>query len=67
LCGLSFVGQSLRVYYGDIATGTIVPPLEDHIEEAWNIDLLSPEGFAKMKEVVREVVDSLSLSTCVCI
>lgn len=67
LCGLSFVGPSLRVYYGDVATGTIVPPLEDHIEEVWNIDILSPEGFAKMKEVVREVVDSLSLKTCVCL
>ena len=37
LMGLSFVGPSLRVYCGDVATGTIIPPSEDHIEEAWRV------------------------------
>lgn len=58
LWGLSFVGPSLRVYRGDVATGTVVPPLDDHIEEAWNIDILSPAGFMKMKEIVRDVADA---------
>src|SRR6266568_3715536 len=58
LFGLSFVGPSLRVYCGDVATGTIVPPSEDHIEEAWEINILSSAGFTKMKEVVRDVVDA---------
>jgi len=58
LWGLSFVGPSLRVYCADVNTDTIVPPLEDHIEEAWNIDILSPAGFAKMKEIVRDVMDA---------
>jgi hypothetical protein len=30
--------------------------LEDHIEDAWNTRILSPAGFAKMKEIVREVI-----------
>ena len=56
--GLSFVGPSLRVYCGDVAIGTVVPPLDDHIEEAWNIDILSPVGFMRMKKIVRDVVDA---------
>jgi hypothetical protein len=56
LWGLSFVGSSLRVYCGDIETHTVVPPAEDLVEGAWNIETLSPVGFALIKEIVREVV-----------
>ncbi len=58
LWGLSFVGPYLRVYRGDVATGSITTPLGDCLEEAWNIDFLSPEGFATIKEIVGDIVDS---------
>ena len=58
LWGLSFVGPTLRVYHGDVTTGTIVPPSDGHLEEAWNIDTFSPAGFAKIKAIVKDVVDS---------
>ncbi len=61
LWGMSFVGTALRVYCGDVTTGSVVPPSEDHLEQAWNIDLLSPEGFAKVKQIVKLVQDSALL------
>lgn len=59
--GLSFVGTALRVYCGDVTTGSVVPPSEDHFEHAWNVDLLSPEGFAEVKQVVKLVQDNTRL------
>ena len=56
LWGLSFVGPYLRVYRGDVGTGSIITPLEDCLEEAWNIDFLSPEGFATIKEIIGDIV-----------
>ena len=53
-----FVGPTLRFYHGDVVTGTIVPPSDGHLEEAWNIDTFSPAGFAKIKAIVKDVVDS---------
>ena len=56
LWGLSFVGPYLRVYHGDVATGKITTPGEEHLEEAWNISFLSPEGFATIQEIVGVIV-----------
>jgi hypothetical protein len=61
LWGMSFVGTALRVYYGDVTTGSVVPPSEDHLDQAWNIDLLSAEGFAKVKQIVKLVQNSALL------
>ncbi len=57
----------LRVYCGTLATETIEPDfvprpspsriLPRHfLEGAWDIDILSPEGFNKMKEIVTDVL-----------
>jgi len=59
--GMSFVGTALRIYCGDVTTGSVVPPSEDNLEQAWNIDLLSPEGFAEVKQVAKLVQDSARL------
>ncbi|KAN0118110.1 hypothetical protein V8E52_005371 [Russula decolorans] len=69
LWGLSLLGTSLRVYCGTVATETIEPdfvPLSrpsprrilprDFLEGAWDIDILSPEGFNKMKEIITDVL-----------
>ncbi|KAF6753129.1 hypothetical protein DFP72DRAFT_1011162 [Ephemerocybe angulata] len=64
LWGLSLLGTSLRVYCGDVATGVIEPVSEDppsplppdFLEGAWDIDILSQEGFWKMKEIVGDIV-----------
>lgn len=70
LWGLSLLGTSLRVYCGNVATGTIQPdfvprPSPSHIlpqhflEGAWDIDILSPEGFNKTKEIITDVLTRL--------
>ncbi|KAF9501146.1 hypothetical protein BDN71DRAFT_1439408 [Pleurotus eryngii] len=70
LWGLSLLGTSLRVYCGDVASGDVEPVFEDRpspgrilprnfLEGVWNIDILSPEGFEKMKEIVRDIVSSV--------
>jgi len=67
LWGLSLLGTSLRVYCGDVATEEVDPAFEDRpcpgrtfprnfLEGAWDIDILSQEGFAKMKEIVGDIV-----------
>ena len=67
LWGLSLLGTSLRVYCGIVATETIEPDfvprpspsriLPRHfLEGAWDIDILSPEGFNKMKEIITDVL-----------
>jgi hypothetical protein len=69
LWGLSLLGTSLRVYCGDVVTGDVEPAFENRpspgrifprkfLEGAWNIDILSQEGFAKMKEIVGDIVQS---------
>ncbi|KIL55291.1 hypothetical protein M378DRAFT_173746 [Amanita muscaria Koide BX008] len=69
LWGLSLLGTSLRVYAGEVATGELEPafvgrPSTNHIlpydflEGGWNIDILSQEGFNKMKEIVEEIIRS---------
>ena len=61
LWGFSFVGTWLRVYCGDVTTGNVTPPSEDNLEQAWNIDLLSSEGFAKVNEIIKVVRDDAGL------
>ncbi|KIL60254.1 hypothetical protein M378DRAFT_168267 [Amanita muscaria Koide BX008] len=67
LWGLSLLGTSLRVYAGDVATGELEPVFidrpspsrilpRDFLEGGWNIDILSQEGFNKMKEIVKEII-----------
>jgi hypothetical protein len=66
LWGLSLLGTSLRIYCGTVATGAITPGFvprpdpsrllpRDFLEGTWDIDILSPEGFKKMKEIVANV------------
>ncbi|KAJ7888526.1 hypothetical protein B0H13DRAFT_1705862 [Mycena leptocephala] len=62
LYGLSVIGTNMRVYTGDAATMTLNPPRvatsanrvldRKYLQDAWKIDILSDEGFAKMKEIV---------------
>lgn len=72
LWGLSLLGTSLRVYRGDVATQYVVPDFEgrpspgrtfprNFLEGAWNIDILSQEGFAKMKEIVDDMVGNVAV------
>lgn len=63
LYGISFIGTKMRVYAGDVVTEEIIPPHtprpdanrtlpKDHLEGEWALDIFSPEGFAKMQEIV---------------
>jgi len=65
LWGLSLLGTSLRVYCCDVATGAITPTFEEplrpydvqnFLERGWNMNILSQEGFEKMKEIVTDIV-----------
>ncbi|KAF8902264.1 hypothetical protein CPB84DRAFT_1776347 [Gymnopilus junonius] len=71
--GLSLLGTSLRIYCGDCFTREIEPTFEDRpsyyhalpfdfLEGAWNLNILSQEGFAKMKEVVEYILARETLS-----
>lgn len=70
LWGLSLLGTSLRVYSGHVASGDVEPMFEDRpspgrilprnfLEGVWNIGILCPEGFKKMKEIVGDIVSSV--------
>jgi hypothetical protein len=62
LYGLSVIGTKMRVYTGDAAVMTINPPRvptspdrvldRTYLEDAWNVDILSAEGFVKMKQII---------------
>jgi hypothetical protein len=63
LYGLSLLGTSLRVYCGDKATGEVTPHFvgrpnadrilpPDFLGGQWDLDILSPDGFKKMQEIV---------------
>ncbi|KAF8274242.1 hypothetical protein EI94DRAFT_844720 [Lactarius quietus] len=63
LYGLSLLGTSLRVYCGDKVTGEVTPDFVDRpyahrvlppdfLAGEWDLDILSPEGLAKMQDVV---------------
>ena len=71
LWGLSLLGISVSVYCGDVATRVITPSYQARhhqefivpsrfLEGEWDLDLLSQEGFDKMKEII---VDT-SRSSC---
>ena len=71
LWGLSLLGTSLRVYCGDVYTGAVQPEFEDRLSHShtlprdflagsWSMDILSEEGFAKMQEIVGDIVDSVA-------
>ena len=71
LWGLSLLGTSLRVYCGDVVTRDLGPVFKSRpspsralpgnfLGEAWNIDILSQEGFDKMKEVVGDIVGNVA-------
>ena len=66
LWGLNLLGTSLRVYCTTIATRVIEPNFEprpnpsrilprDFLGDGWDINILSPEGFQKMKEIVTDI------------
>ena len=67
LWGLSLLGTSLRVYCGDTALHTVDPPLvisskldrilnpSSFLADQWDLDILSQEGFEKMKTVIGDV------------
>lgn len=68
LWGLSLFGTSLRIYCGDVNNGDIKPAFEDHpnpssvlpddfLKAEWNVNILSQEGFDKMKAIVKDIVD----------
>lgn len=63
LYGLSLLGTSLRVYCADKVTDEVTPdyvgrPNMDRVlppsflEGQWGVDILSPDGFRKMQEIV---------------
>ncbi|KAF9018082.1 hypothetical protein BDZ89DRAFT_1140239 [Hymenopellis radicata] len=70
--GLSLLGTSLRVYRVDVATCNMNPDFSnrssvknssgllsgDFLAGAWNIDILSQEGFDKMKEIQGDIAES---------
>ena len=63
LYGISFIGTKMRVYAGNVATNDLTPPEiprpdadrtlpADYLEGGCPLDVLSPEGLAKMQEIV---------------
>lgn len=68
LWGLSLLGTKMRVYYCNKESYEIHPKPKprpgpptpvlpsDFLAGEWNIDILSQEGFQKVKEVVADIV-----------
>lgn len=65
LWGLSLLGTSMRVYYGDKDIGVVNPPFQtdrsyesvlpsDFIDD-WKLNILSAEGFAQVKKIVEYI------------
>ena len=72
LWGLSLLGTSLRVYSGDVHSGALQPEFEDRpshshtlprdfLAGSWSMDILSQEGFAKMREIVGDILASVAV------
>ncbi|KAG8975423.1 hypothetical protein FRC05_005753 [Tulasnella sp. 425] len=70
LWGLSLLGTSVRVYCADKESYELQPPAIPHPDPSrillptflageWNMDILSQEGFAKMKEIVTDIMASI--------
>ena len=71
LWGLSLLGTSVRVYCGDTTSFELQPPAIVRPQELrilpttflageWDIDILSQEGFAKMKEIVVDIMGNVA-------
>ncbi len=68
LWGLSLLGTSMRVYCGDTTSFDVTPPAIPRPEPStrilspnflageWELDILSDEGFAKMKDLVTDIL-----------
>ena len=65
--GLSLLGTSARIYCGGVAARTITPPYQarpcedsilplEFLKGEWDLDILSQEGFNKMKEIVGDIM-----------
>jgi hypothetical protein len=63
LWGLSVLGTQLRVYTCNVANRRVTPPADarpnvnlslppDFLAGAWNVDIMSQEGFGRMREIV---------------
>jgi hypothetical protein len=60
LWGVSLIDTKMCVYCGDKATLRMTPEAtrtapEDSLEDQWDVDILSQEGFRKMKEVIGDI------------
>jgi hypothetical protein len=64
---MSLLVTLVRFYCGGVATRVITPayqgrPQEDYVvppgflQSEWNLDILSQEGFDKMKEIVANII-----------
>jgi hypothetical protein len=71
LWGLSLLGTSVRVYCGDTTSFKLQPPAIERPHELrilpttflageWDIGILSQEGFAKMKEIVTDIMGNVA-------
>jgi hypothetical protein len=67
LWGISLLGTSARVYCGDTATYQVQPPpivrpdpsrvlLPTFLAGEWDMDIMTQEGFEKMKEIVTDIL-----------
>ena len=70
LWGLSLLGTSARVYCGQVVTGAVTPPRQarprddyvlppEFLAGQWSLDILSMEGFNKMKEIVADITTAV--------
>ena len=63
LWGLSLLGRSMRVYCGDVKSHTVDPPFKSgrtmppsYLAGEWDLDILSQEGFEKMKTIIGDIM-----------
>ena len=73
LWGIGVFGTSMRVYCGDLQTLEVEPQLvprpqpttrilpPSFLAGEWNVDILSLDGFDKMKEIMADIVAYISL------
>ena len=70
LWGLSLLGTSARIYCGQVVTGAVTPPRQarprddyvlppEFLAGQWSLDILSMEGFNKMKEIVADITTTV--------
>ncbi|KAJ7900976.1 hypothetical protein B0H14DRAFT_3422885 [Mycena olivaceomarginata] len=71
LYGVSAMGTDIRVYTGDVLDEDVSPAVvptsptrivgREYLKNGWNLDLLSDEGFAKIKEIVNFIKQQCAL------